>query len=357
MSAQNKVTPSVMSEAAEWTTILESGEMTEEQRLDFHAWLDEPRNARALSEIRTLVSLIQELPEKKAATLRRMPLAFARFPALTELFENPFSLSTAVTAFLAILIVGAWFTFRPVREYITQTYTTDKGESRTLVLKDGTVVHLNTQSRVRWIGVGKDRRVALELGEVLFEVAHDATRPFVVTVGNSEIRDLATEFDVYRKSNGSVVVTVLSGQVAIKDLGIGANPPAWAERQVRPNEQVEYTSASLIADVHSVDAAKTVRWREGLLETFGQSFSTVVNELNRYSNKQILIADPRVDAAGIKLGGALGVHDIPAALNFIQETAPVVITDNGDSYVLTFKAEVSATEQNTAPQQNAAGRP
>jgi transmembrane sensor len=357
MSAQNKVTPTVMNEAAEWTTILESGEMTEEQRLDFHAWLDEPRNARALSEMRTLVSLIQELPEKKAATLRRMPLAFARFPALTELFENPWSLSTAITAVLAILLVGAWFTFRPVREYITQSYTTEKGESRTLVLKDGTVVHLNTQSRVRWTGVGKDRRVALELGEVLFEVAHDASRPFVVTVGNSEIRDLATEFDVYRRSNGSVVVTVLSGQVAIKDLGIGANPPAWAERQVRPNEQVEYTSASLISDVHSVDAAKTVRWREGLLETFGQSFSTVVNELNRYSNKQILIADPRVDAARIKLGGALGVHDIPAALHFIQETAPVVITDNGDSYVLTFKAEASVTDQNTAPQQNAAGRP
>jgi transmembrane sensor len=331
--------------------------MSEEQRLDFHAWLDEPRNARALSEIRTLVSLIQELPEKKAATLRRLPLAFPRFPLLDKLFENPWRLSGAITAVLAILVVGAWFNFRPVREYFTQTYSTEKGESRTLVLRDGSIVHLNTQSRIRWIGVGKDRRVALELGEVLFEVAHDATRPFVVTVGNSEIRDLATEFDVYRRSNGSVVVTVLSGQVAIKDLGIGNQPPAWAERQAKPNEQVEFTSASLISDVHSIDAAKVVRWRVGKLETEGLSFGTVVNELNRYSNKQILIADPRVDGPRIKLGGALGIHDIPAALNFIQATAPIVVTDNGDSYVLTFKADASVTEQNTAPQQNAAGRP
>jgi transmembrane sensor len=357
MSAQNKLNSTVLDQAAEWTTIVDSGEMSEEQRLDFNTWVDEPHNARELGAMRTLVSLIQELPERKAVTLHRMPLAFARFPALTELFENPWRLSGATAAVLAILIVGAWFTFRPVREYFTQTYTTQKGESRTLVLKDGTVVHLNTESRVRWTGVGKDRRVALELGEVLFEVAHDATRPFVVTVGNSEIRDLATEFDVYRKSNGSVVVTVLSGQVAIKDLGIGDNPPAWAERQLKPNEQVEYTSASLIADVHSVDAAKAVRWREGLLETFGQSFSTVVNELNRYSNKQILIADPRVDGTRFKLGGALGIHDIPAALNFIKETAPVVVTDNGDSYVLTFKADVSVTEQSTAPQQIEAGHP
>ncbi len=311
MSAQNEVNSTVIDQAAAWTTMVESGEMSEEQRLDFHTWLDEPRNARALSEIRTLVSLIQELPEKKAATLRRLPLAFPRFPLLDKLFENPWRLSGATAAVLAILVVGAWFTFRPVREYFTQNYTTEKGEARIIVLRDGTVVHLNTQSRIRWIGVGKDRRVALELGEALFEVAHDATRPFVVTVGNSEIRDLATEFDVYRKSNGSVVVTVLSGQVAIKDLSVGNSPPAWGERQLRPNEQIEFTSASLIADVRSIDAAKVVRWREGRLETEGLSFSTVVNELNRYSNKQILIADPRVDAAQIKLGGALRIHDIP----------------------------------------------
>jgi transmembrane sensor len=357
MPSRSELNPTVLNQAAAWTTMVDSGEMSEEQRLDFHAWLDEPRNARALSEFRTLLSMIQELPEKKAATLQRMPIPQPRFPALAQLFAEPRRLAGVAAAILAVLVVGAWFTFRPVREYFTQTYTTERGESRTVVLKDGSVLHLNTQSRVRWIGTGKDRRVALELGEVLFEVAHDATRPFRVTVGSSEIRDLATEFDVYRKSNGSVVVTVLSGQVAIKDLGIGDNPPAWSERQLKSNEQIEFTPASLIADVHAVDATKTVRWREGLLETEGQSFVTVVSELNRYTNKQILIADPRVDAAHIKLGGALGIHDIPAALYLIQETAPVVITDNGDSYVLSFKAEASVTEQPTAPQQNAAGRP
>jgi transmembrane sensor len=355
MSAQNKLPPNVVDEAAAWTNALDSGEMSEDQRVDFHAWLDDPRHARALGEMRTLVSMIQELPDRKATTLRRLPLAHARFPLLERLLDRPWQLAGMAAAVLAILIVGAWFNVRPVREYFTQSYSTETGEARTIVLRDGSVVHLNTKSRVRWIGTGKDRRVALELGEALFAVSHDATRPFRVTVGNSEIRDLATEFDVYRKSNGSVVVTVLSGQVAIKDLS--GNPPAWVERQLRSNEQIEYSPTSLIADVHPVDAPKSVRWREGLLETAGQSFVTVVTELNRYTNKQILIADPRIDAAHINLGGAFEIHDIPAALNLIQATAPVVITDNGDSYVLSLKADYSVTEQPTAPQQNAAGRP
>lgn len=342
-------------EALEWTILVDSGEMSDVQRVHFHAWLDEPRNARELSETRALVAMIQDLPAHKVASLRRLPIYPEK--SLVEWFAGPLRVSAVAAAVVAIVAVGSWLGFRPVREYFTQTYTTQTGESRTVVLKDGTVAHLNTQSRVRWTGVGKDRHVSLEQGEVLFKVAHDASRPFKVTVGNSEIRDLATEFDVYRKANGSVVVTVLHGQVAVKDLGIGDSPPAWAERQLKPNEQIEYTPVSLIADVHPVDAAKSVRWREGLLETEGQSFSTVISELNRYTNKQVSIPDPRVDAAQIKLGGALGIHDVPAALYLIQEIAPVVVTDNGDSYVLTYKTEATVKEPTTAPQQNAAGRP
>jgi ferric-dicitrate binding protein FerR (iron transport regulator) len=69
-------TARVLEEAGVWKTVIDSGEMSEEQRLEFHAWLDEPRNGRALTEIRAIVALIQELPENnKATSLRtiRMP--------------------------------------------------------------------------------------------------------------------------------------------------------------------------------------------------------------------------------------------------------------------------------------------
>ena len=345
-------------QAASWTTMIESGEMTDAQRNEFHLWLLEPAHVRALREYRTLVSIIQELPKQKAAALTALPMPQARFPLLAGLFAAPMRLTGAVAALAAVAALGVWFSVPAVREFATQTYATGTGEARTVVLKDGSVAHLNTQSRIRWIGSGKDRSVALEKGEVLFEVAHDPTRPFRVTVGNSEIRDLATEFDVYRKSNGSVVVTVLSGQVAIKDLATGSAQPAWTERFLRPNEQIEYTQASLIADVHAVAAPKSVRWREGLLETEGQSFATVVNELNRYTSKPILVADPRLESADINIGGTLGIHDVPAALERIERLGPIVVTDTGDSYVLTYKGELSGGgEHSGVSRKNAAGRP
>ena len=344
-------------EAASWTTLVDSGELSDSQRQEFHAWLDEPRNARAHSECRTLLAMIQDLPESKASGLRRLPIPQPWFPVLAHVLDHPLRTSCIAAAAVAILVAGAWFNLRPVREYVTQTYSTETGESRTVVLKDGSIAHINTKSRIRWTGVGKDRRVVLDMGEVLFEVAHDPARPFRVMVGNSEIRDLATEFDVYRRDNGSVVVTVLKGQVAVQGVAIGSGESTFSERQVKPNQQVEYTTAGVVNDVHPVDATKVVRWREGLLETRGLSFSTVVSELNRYSSKQILVPDSRVDDAHITLGGAFGIHDVPAALSLIQEIAPIAVTDTGDSYVLTLKTDAAVSEQTTAPQQNAAGRP
>ena len=96
MSAQNKVNSTVLDQAAEWTTIVDSGEMSEEQRLDFNTWVDEPHNARELGAMRTLVSLIQELPERKAVTLHRMPLALALF--LTQLLVSLLPRKTVINS-------------------------------------------------------------------------------------------------------------------------------------------------------------------------------------------------------------------------------------------------------------------
>lgn len=360
MSAVRNGSHQTVGQAASWTTLLESGEMSDTQRAAFHAWLEEPRNVRALGEFRSLLGLIQGLPEHKAGTLRNLPRAGVRLRLLSQLFVRPLRFGALAAVAVAAVAAGAWFGFRPVREFVTQTYSTETGESRTLVLRDGTVAHLNTQSRIRRVGA---RHVALIQGEVLFEVAHDARRPFRVTVDNSEIRDLATQFDVYRKSNGNVVVTVLSGQVVVKEITSGTAWPAWEERRLSPNEQIEYTAASLVADVHPVTAEKSVRWREGLLETEGQSIATIVDELNRYSNKRILIADPHLTAEGSAIGGTLNIHDVPAALERIQRFGTIVVTDIDDAYVLTSKGESPvdpahpAAEQSNPSPPHTAGHP
>jgi ferric-dicitrate binding protein FerR (iron transport regulator) len=125
---------------------------------------------------------------------------------------------------------------------------------------------------------------------------------------------------------------------------------------VKPNQQIEYTPATLISDVHPVTAANSILWRDGLLELEGQSFTTIVGELNRYSTKQVLVADPRIDASEAKFSGTLNIRDLPGALKHIQQLQPIEVTDTGDSYVLTYKADASATGHGDAARQMGAGR-
>jgi transmembrane sensor len=358
MSVRTESNQIVRDQAAHWSALLNSGETLSQGELrSFHSWLEVPSNARAFNEYQSMVVLIQDLPtDKRATLLSTLGPRDPRFPGLRALFAQPFKLTAAAAALAAFAAFASWLVLKPAGDLVSHTYTTNTGEERTIVLPDGSVANLNTQSRLRWIGTPKERHVSLERGEVFFRIAHDVSRPFRVTVGTSEIRDLATEFDVYRKASGSVLVTVLSGQVVVKELTTNGGHAAWTERLVRPNEQMEYTPATLIADVHSVAAEKSVLWREGLLELEGQSFTTIVGELNRYSTKQILVADPRIDASQAKFSGTLNIHDMPSALKHIQELQPIEVTDTGDSYVLTYKADASVATRADATQRNGAGR-
>jgi hypothetical protein len=65
----------VLEEAGKWQAIADTAEMSEKQWREFHVWLDEPGNRSALAEAQALVTLIQALPENRAAALRKQKLS------------------------------------------------------------------------------------------------------------------------------------------------------------------------------------------------------------------------------------------------------------------------------------------
>ena len=100
--------------------------------------------------------------------------------------------------------------------YLTgpQVYQTHFGEQRSILLEDGSRITLNTASRIDVRFDKGQRFVRLLEGEALFEVAHDATRPFDVQTGATVLRALGTQFDVEMGPN-LTTVTVVEGRVAV----------------------------------------------------------------------------------------------------------------------------------------------
>ena len=80
---------------------------------------------------------------------------------------------------------------------------------------------LNTHSRVAVRLGAHAREVRLLRGEALFHVAHDPSRPFLVSTDDAVVQAVGTQFDVYRRDDGTVVA-VLEGRVNVTTAAAGA---------------------------------------------------------------------------------------------------------------------------------------
>ncbi len=243
--------------------------------------------------------------------------------------------AVAATAVVAAVGVGGLWLWG--QGYLPRTYQTGVGQIRSVVLPDGSVAYLNTDTRLRWVGSPGNRRVRLLRGEAFFEVVHEPTRPFRIFLAHSEVQVLGTRFDVYRKSDGNVRVTVVSGRVSVEGLGNGTPAtPSWS-RHLTANQQIEYSPVGLITDVHPVLAFNVIRWRQGIIETRGEPFSRFVGDLSRYTSQRIVITDPRV--AQMRIGGAFSIRNVSATLARISRIEPITVTHEDGELVLGYRSE------------------
>src|SRR3546814_6178131 len=101
---------------------------------------------------------------------------------------RPLLLAASVAAVAVIGGIGLLPLFAPEPPSPAVAYATDLGEQRTERLPDGTRIILNTQTAVEVRYSRQRREIALQHGEAMFEVAHDAARPFVVATGAGSVR-------------------------------------------------------------------------------------------------------------------------------------------------------------------------
>jgi transmembrane sensor len=349
MSTDAPSVKAIREQAAHWVVQLNDRDLNDAEREAFHQWLLlGPRHTEEFRAHTAIVALARELPHGtadddakphrraiqwvKSSSPGALAIPSARRP--TQRQPRGLGLPGLVAAALLALAPTGWFA-AGFMGLLPTSYTSGTGEVRTVILEDGSVVYLNTRTRLRWLGDAHDRRVALLEGEAFFNVVHDAARPFRVMLDKSEIRVLGTQFDVYRKKSGDTVVTVLEGNVEVRDPGEQSSRPAW-QRELHANQQIVFRPIGLIRDVHLASALNAVKWREGVLQLQDEPLPDMLDELTRYTDRRILIRDPRL--AELHVGGAFSVRDVHAALVRLEKLAPVSVSEIGDTFTLDYRS-------------------
>jgi transmembrane sensor len=152
------------------------------------------------------------------------------------------------------------------------TLVTPMGRQQQITLSDGTKVWLNAGSSLRFPTrfSGNQRKVEIT-GEAYFEVAHNATRPFMVSAGKEEIKVLGTHFNVNAYADEQMVkTTLLEGSVKINDKAI-----------LQPGEQCGDGRIS------KVDAGVSVAWVFGYFQFEHADIKTVMRQLSRWYDVEV----------------------------------------------------------------------
>lgn len=173
-------------------------------------------------------------------------------------------------------------------------YRTAVGEAQTVVLEDGTRMSLNTDTRVQVRYGRAQRAVTVGRGEVAFEVAKDAGRPFVARAGGSEVVALGTVFSVRlapRPGGEALAVTLLEGQVAVRAAdGLPGQPLAPAATvTLRPGERFVLAPGGAAPVVDRPRAEQVLAWKRNLAVFDGASLAEAVAEMNRYSRTPVVL--------------------------------------------------------------------
>ena len=184
-------------------------------------------------------------------------------------------------------------TYQPVKnEAEKMAYNTivvpRKGEYR-VTLADGSTVHLNSESELRFptAFTGKERRVYLK-GEGYFEVERDTVRPFVVAADETEVRVLGTRFNVNAYDAEDVTrTTLMEGKVSVGDSVAGKAvvlSPGW---------QAEWRGGNI--STRKVNVKAVVAWIDGKFYfEEGATLEEITEQLRRWYDIDFFFTSERV---------------------------------------------------------------
>lgn len=302
--------------AADWVVRLQSNDVGESDLAGFNSWISaSPRHAEAYDgALETMLEIEAAAP----SIAHGLTLPVAREPRTLPQRARDTArrgwiaaggLAAAAAAALAVMPLGA-------PAVTTQTYVTAKGEHRAVRLADGSTIDLNAGSRLS-VTLGRhERRVLLPEGEAVFDVAHDAARPFLISAGDRTVRVVGTRFDV-RERSGALSVTVERGVVEVRPAE-GSSGRAW---RLRPGQRLDHVDGAPTAEISAADPAQVTSWRTGRLVYRDQPLSDVVADLNQQFAKPIRLEDPALGAA--RFSGVLVLDDQAAVIRRLALLAPL----------------------------------
>lgn len=198
-------------------------------------------------------------------------------------------------------------------------------------LSDGSVVHLNSESKLRFPTTfsKKERRVFLE-GEAFFIVAADKSNPFIVETSHNSVIAVGTSFNIksYPKED-EIQTTLVSGNVNVSSDGNIKN--------LTPNTQLLYSKSSCKITIRKVNTELYTSWIDGMFKFEREKLINITNVLERWYNINIVFKSTSIENA-LFTGDLKRYDNIDKHITMLQATTNEInFTKKGNTIIIDYK--------------------
>ena len=351
MSSQREVTP-FEEAAARWHERLQDEPVPERLRVAFSRWMDKAPENRAAYEA---VDRVWRIARSMAHDPRILELRHETALRLTRKASRQTRWMSWAAAATILAFLGGALLYTQRARLIDWSgsspgagvYQTAVGERLTVTLVDGSRVTLNTDSVVRPAFDAHERRVVLERGQALFEVAKDAAHPFVVETAQRRFVAVGTAFDV-RIDGERVQVTMLEGTVRVERTGPGETA-SLSRADVSSTMPARTATQAVVATITAgeqltvlderqdriqvAEPDRVTSWRRGQVVFEDSRLADAVAEINRYSPVQIELAQGAL--GDLRISGAFATGRPTVFVEAMTTYFPVDATIvDGDTVLL-----------------------
>jgi ferric-dicitrate binding protein FerR (iron transport regulator) len=202
------------------------------------------------------------------------------------------SVAAACVAVVIASVVGSYYSIQGKTETQYITIRTNAGMRTNLNLPDGTVVFLNSDSKLTYPVPfdSKERRVLLD-GEGYFKVAHKAKHPFIVDVAERqiEVEVLGTEFNMQAYASEQLFgTTLVDGSVKIN---LQTESGARQHVFLKPSEKAIYDTKAGSLHITHTNTLYDTAWMEGRLMFKDMPVPEVLSRLSHFYNVTFDVED------------------------------------------------------------------
>ena len=255
-------------------------------------------------------------------------------------------------AAMAVILIGLSVLFyfvifqspetKTVKYYTAMAPVSQKSR---LILSDGTRVWLNSGTTLKYkSNYGEETRDVFLDGEAYFEVAKDASKPFLVHAANITVKAIGTSFNVKcYPDEKTIEATLVEGKVQVYQ---DNRSDISNSVLLNPNERAVFNKNSSKLLVSKIEAptnkierqknrgeylipktiASVISWKDQELVFENETFSELSKRLERWYNVEIEIRDTSVLEGNSYTGKFVHNESLEQVLRIISRTTPIKYT-------------------------------